>query len=109
MGKHNGRSRNKLVPGCEEALERMKYEIAAELGLPFGSSFGGSRMAGGPDAADAEFAAEPGTVPGAVPGDGAGQAAGARLDWGSVTAREAGAVGGHITQRLVRMAQQLPV
>jgi len=35
-GQSNG-SNAKLVPGCERALDRMKYEIAAELGLPVGA------------------------------------------------------------------------
>jgi|HigsolmetaAR203D_1030402.scaffolds.fasta_scaffold00180_28 hypothetical protein len=85
----NKSRRNKLVPGCEAALEQMKYEIAAELGLPVAYSASAS--------ADAEFAAELGAAPGG---------SGAHFDWGSITSREAGAVGGSITQRLVRQAQQ---
>lgn len=84
----NKSRRNKLVPGCEAALKRMKYEIAAELGLPVAYSASAS--------ADAEFASELGAAPGG---------AGAHVDWGSITSREAGAVGGSITQRLVRQAQ----
>lgn len=29
-----GKGKSQLVPGCHKALDDMKYEIAAELGLP---------------------------------------------------------------------------
>jgi hypothetical protein len=83
-------SRNrKLVPECDRAIQQWKYEIAGELGLTLpgsGSSTGfHSEMAG-------ELGLE-GGVSGSV-------------DWGSMTARETGSIGGSITKRLVRQAQQ---
>lgn len=86
-GQSNG-SNAKLVPGCERALDRMKYEIAAELGLPVG--------AGAAAQTDAEFAAELGAFAGPVRED----------YWGHISARDAGAVGGTITRRLVQLAEQ---
>ncbi len=84
------RSRNrKLVPECQKALDQMKYEIASELGVPFGQPGTGSL--------DAEFAGELGSVQGS---------AGSTPYLGNITAREAGAVGGGITKRLVQQAQQ---
>lgn len=83
------RSRNrKLVPECQQALNQMKYEIASELGVPFGQPGTGSL--------DAEFAGELGSVP----------SYGGEQYLGNITAREAGAVGGGITKRLVQQAQQ---
>lgn len=83
------RSRNrKLVPECAQALNQMKYEIASELGVPFGQPGTGSL--------DAEFAGELGSIP----------AGGGEQYLGNITAREAGAVGGGITKRLVQQAQQ---
>ncbi|WP_027094271.1 alpha/beta-type small acid-soluble spore protein [Cohnella thermotolerans] len=79
----------KLVPECQKALDRMKYEIASELGVPFGQPGAGSQ--------DAEFAGELGSLPGY---------AGRAPYLGNITAREAGAVGGGITKRLVQQAQQ---
>lgn len=78
-----------LVPGCQQALEQMKYEIAAELGLPVG--------AGRSNVTDVEFATELGSVP-------AGSVK--ETYWGHISSRDAGAVGGSITQKLVQLAQQ---
>jgi small acid-soluble spore protein A (major alpha-type SASP) len=58
-----------LVPGCHKAIDDMKYEIAAELGI---SVYQGSE----------DY-------------------------WGHVTTREAGAVGGSITKRLVAYAEKM--
>lgn len=59
---NNNKSTSKLVvPGAKQAIEKMKYEIAAELGVTMG-----------PDS----------------------------------TSRANGSVGGEITRRLVRMAEQ---
>jgi hypothetical protein len=90
MAKGSSRSSNMLVvPGSSKALDQMKYEIAAELGLTVGkqsASFG-----------NAEFASEIGSIPSSsVPED----------YWGHLASRDAGAVGGHITRRLVAQAQQ---
>jgi hypothetical protein len=82
-----GRNR-KLVPECQKALDQMKYEIASELGVPFGQSAAGDL--------NSEFAGELGSMP---------QHGGAAY-LGELTAREAGAVGGGITKRLVQQAQQ---
>ncbi|GIO33197.1 MULTISPECIES: alpha/beta-type small acid-soluble spore protein [Paenibacillus] len=89
MARSNNRNR-KIVPESGHALNQMKYEIAAELGLSsaYGSS-GGS--------ADTEFAGELGAVGGFV---GGGTYA------GHLTSRQNGSVGGEMTKRLVRQAQQ---
>ncbi|RUS42620.1 alpha/beta-type small acid-soluble spore protein [Cohnella sp. AR92] len=83
-------SRNKkLVPECASALNQLKYEVASELGVPFGQSgFGGQ---------DTEFAGELGSF--SPSGSGSSYL-------GNLTAREAGAVGGGITKKLVQQAQQ---
>ncbi|MBB6732290.1 alpha/beta-type small acid-soluble spore protein [Cohnella zeiphila] len=83
-----GRNR-KLVPECQKALDQMKYEIASELGVPFGQPAAGDL--------DSEFAGELGSM--------SSQRGGAAY-LGELTAREAGAVGGGITKRLVQQAQQ---
>ncbi|GAB2721252.1 small, acid-soluble spore protein, alpha/beta type [Paenibacillus thermoaerophilus] len=81
--------RNKLVPGCEKAIDDWKYEIAAELGLAVGPQ--------SPANLNTEFATELGAVPvGSVRSD----------YWGHLSSRETGAVGGSITKRLVEMAEQ---
>jgi small acid-soluble spore protein A (major alpha-type SASP) len=64
-----GQKRNVLLnPAAHKALDDMKYEIAAELGLPVYQ--------------------------------------GSEDYWGEIRTRDAGAVGGTITRRLVAMAQQ---
>ena len=90
MAKGSSRSSNKLVvPGASKALDQMKYEIAAELGLPVGkhlATFG-----------DTEFATELGSIhSSAISED----------YWGHLTTRDSGTVGGNITRRLVAQAQQ---
>lgn len=90
MAKGSSRSNNKLVvPGSSKALDQMKYEIAAELGLPVGkhlTTFG-----------DTEFATELGSIHSSTI---------AEDYWGHLTTRDSGAVGGNITRRLVAQAQQ---
>ncbi len=82
--------RAKLVPGCHAAIDQWKYEIAEELGLPVGKRLSASHS-------DVEFATELGAIP----------AASMREDyWGHISARDAGAVGGAITRRLVQQAEQ---
>jgi hypothetical protein len=83
-------SRNKkLVPECANALNQLKYEVATELGVPFGQYGVGGQ--------DTEFAGELGSF----------SSSGAGSSYlGNLTAREAGAVGGGITKRLVQQAQQ---
>lgn len=58
---NNSKTNKMVVPGAKQAIEKMKYEIAAELGVTMG-----------PDS----------------------------------TSRANGSVGGEITRRLVRMAEQ---
>jgi hypothetical protein len=90
MAKGSSRNSNNLVvPGADKALDQMKYEIAAELGLPVGkqlASFGNT-----------EFATELGSIH---------SSSIAEDYWGHLTTRDSGAVGGHITRRLVAQAQQ---
>lgn len=91
MGKGQGGSNNKVVPESKYALDIMKYEIAAELGLPVGKqalqSFG----------ADTEFATELGALP----------VTSIKEDyWGHIASRDAGAVGGSITKRLIQKAEE---
>jgi hypothetical protein len=81
----------KVVPESKNALDLLKYEIAAELGLPVGKS--------SPNAlnVNAEFAAEPGSIP----------ASSFNEDyWGHISSRDTGAVGGTITQRLIQRAEE---
>ena len=84
--------RRQIVPEAHKALDAMKYEIAAELGLPVGRRNGSGAM-------DAEFAGELGDRSAAA---GAGQ----EDYWGNISSREAGAVGGRMTRELIRRAQQ---
>lgn len=85
--------RRQIVPEAHKALDAMKYEIAAELGLPVGRSrtngFG-----------DTEFASELGAVS-SIGGGGREEDY-----WGHIASRDAGAVGGHMTSRLIQRAQQ---
>jgi len=62
-------SKGHVVNGCHKALDDMKYEIAAELGLPVYQ--------------------------------------GSEDYWGHLATRDTGAVGGHITARLVAYAEQV--
>jgi hypothetical protein len=77
-----------LVPECASALKQMKYEIATELGVPVSQHTGGL---------DTEFAGELGSI---------GSAQTGKEYYGDLTSRETGAIGGGITKRLVRQAQQ---
>lgn len=77
----------KLVPESKQALDQMKYEIAAELGLMSGFSMGN---------VNSEFASELGSAPGTSNGS---------VPWGEMASRDVGAVGGTITARLIRKAE----
>ncbi len=89
MAKGQSSRNRKVVPESAQALDQLKYEIAAELGLPVGK-----RAALG---ADAEFATELGVIP----------AYSMKEDyWGHIASRDAGAVGGTITRQLIRKAEQ---
>ncbi len=83
------RSNRLIVPECANALKQMKYEIAAELGVPIGGFSAGGM--------DTEFAGELGSI---------GSASSGQQYLGDLTSRETGALGGGITKRLVQQAQQ---
>lgn len=83
------RNNRKVVPESREAIKQMKYEIAAEFGLPVGYGSGSGF-------ADTEFAGELGT----------GSAGFVTSSWGHLTSRENGSVGGEITKRLVAHAEK---
>lgn len=83
------RSNRKIVPESRQMINQMKYEIAAEFGLPVAM---GSGLAG---STDTEFAGELGAY-----GSGSG------AEWKYMTSRENGSVGGEITKRLVAEAQK---
>jgi len=86
MSKNN----KKVVPESGKALDALKYEIAAELGLPVGKQ----GLAG----ANVEFATELGSIPShSIKED----------YWGHITSRDAGAVGGTITSRLIKRAEEM--
>jgi hypothetical protein len=84
-------SKAKVVPESKNALDLLKYEIAAELGLPVGKG-SLSKLD-----VNAEFATELGSIP----------ASSLSEDyWGHISSRETGAVGGTITQRLIQRAEE---
>jgi len=83
------RNNRKIVPESREMLKQMQYEIASEFGL-YGAGYGGG--------ADTEFASELGTT---------GGYSSSRTPYlGQLTSRENGSVGGEITKRLVKQAEQ---
>jgi hypothetical protein len=81
----------KVVPESKYALDMLKYEIAAELGLPVGKNFKQSADV------NAEFATELGSNSGSNSNEDY---------WGNISSRDAGAVGGKITQRLIQRAEE---
>lgn len=82
------RTNRTVVPESRAMLKQMQYEIASEFGL-YGASYGGG--------ADTEFASELGTISGGMSG---------RLYLGHLSSRDNGSVGGEITKRLVKQAEQ---
>ncbi|WP_019424697.1 alpha/beta-type small acid-soluble spore protein [Paenibacillus sp. OSY-SE] len=84
-------SKKTLVPASKDALYSLKYEIAAELGLPVAQHGVHIGM-------NTEFAGELGSMP--------VQQTTNNDDWGHLTSRDAGSVGGEITKRLVMQALQ---
>lgn len=82
------RSNIKVVPECSAAIDQMKYEIAAELGLtePVTGDF------------NSEMAGELGSSAAATYGV---------VQWDAIATRDAGAVGGMITRRLVQRAEEV--
>ncbi|MDP4096066.1 alpha/beta-type small acid-soluble spore protein [Paenibacillus sp. P96] len=89
-----GKRRNQIVPASRSMLQEMKYEIAAELGLPVHNPYYTGSVNG--LAADSEFAGELGSV---------GETGAGTVEWRHLTSRQNGAVGGAITQRLIRSAE----
>jgi hypothetical protein len=88
MGKGQS-GRPKIVPESHQAIDLMKYEIAAEMGLPVGANR--------KQDLNSEFASELGQVP----------SSNQREDyWGYISSRDTGAVGGTITARLIQKAEQ---
>lgn len=89
MANRNGRL---LVSECAGALHRMKYEIAAELGLPVRNP----EAPFATDGYDVEMAEEwSGSMPYSLRSE----------QWANLSSREAGQVGGQMTARLIRQAQ----
>ncbi|MFB0846144.1 small, acid-soluble spore protein, alpha/beta type [Paenibacillus oleatilyticus] len=83
------KSNKKVVPESGKALDVLKYEIAAELGLPVGKQLANANV---------EFATELGLIP----------SASIKEDyWGHIASRDAGAVGGTITARLIKKAEEM--
>ncbi|GMX60337.1 hypothetical protein Elgi_71050 [Paenibacillus elgii] len=83
------KSNKKVVPESGKALDVLKYEIAAELGLPVGKQLANANV---------EFATELGSIP----------SASIKEDyWGHIASRDAGAVGGTITARLIKKAEEM--
>ncbi|MCL6601885.1 MAG: alpha/beta-type small acid-soluble spore protein [Paenibacillus sp.] len=83
------RNNRKIVPESRTMLKQMQYEIASEFGL-YGAGYGGG--------ADTEFASELGTT--------GGYSQNSTPYLGQLTSRENGSVGGEITKRLVKQAEQ---
>ncbi|WP_152396356.1 alpha/beta-type small acid-soluble spore protein [Paenibacillus guangzhouensis] len=87
-------SRNrKLVPASRDALYQMKYEIAAELGLSVAS----------PQSRSGDFSSE---FAGELGEHAGGTAYVTKDDWGHISSRDVGYVGGNITRRLIQEAQR---
>jgi hypothetical protein len=81
----------KVVPESQNALDVLKYEIAAELGLPVGKTTLQTLDV------NTEFATELGSIPiHSIHED----------YWGHISSRDAGAVGGTITRRLIQRAEE---
>ncbi len=76
-----------LVPDSRQALEELKVEIASQLGIYSPSSL--------TTTLDTEFASEWDS-----------SSASKAFDWGQVSSRDAGSVGGHMTARFIEVAQQ---
>lgn len=82
------RNNRTVVPESRAMLKQMQYEIAAEFGL-YGAHYGGG--------ADTEFASELGSIGGVY---------GRSQYLGHLSSRDNGSVGGEITKRLVKQAEQ---
>ena len=84
------RTNRTVVPESRAMLKQMQYEIASEFGL-YGASYGGGM--------DTEFAFELGAVAGSG-------ASGGTPYLGHLSSRDNGSVGGEITKRLIKQAEQ---
>lgn len=83
------RNNRTVVPESRAMLKQMQYEIASEFGL-YGTPSGLG--------ADTEFASELGSM---------GASGASRSQYlGHLTSRDNGSVGGEITKRLVKQAEQ---
>jgi hypothetical protein len=85
------RGQRRLIPESRTRLHDLKYEIAAEFGLPVYNP----QYAHIHPSADSEFAAELGEIKGS-----------AHVEWRDLTSRQNGSVGGEITKRLVQAAER---
>ncbi|MBE0337513.1 alpha/beta-type small acid-soluble spore protein [Paenibacillus sp. 23TSA30-6] len=85
------RGQRRLIPESRARLHDLKYEIAAEFGLPVYNPQYAHVIPG----ADSEFAAELGEFKGS-----------ANVEWRDLTSRQNGSVGGEITKRLVQSAER---
>ncbi|NEU26056.1 alpha/beta-type small acid-soluble spore protein [Paenibacillus polymyxa] len=85
------RGQRRLIPESRASLDDLKYEIAAEFGLPVYNP----QYAHIHPNADSEFAAELGEFTG-----------GQNVAWRDLTSRQNGSVGGEITKRLVQSAER---
>jgi len=83
------KNNKKVVPECQKALDILKYEIAAEMGLPVGQNMIQTNV---------EFSTELGAIPGTLINEDY---------WGHIASRDAGAVGGAITSRLIKRAEEM--
>lgn len=86
------KQRKPVVENCRFALDQMKMEVAAELGIAMGVAEAGSASH------QAEFAGELGGVAAAQPSK--------RPYMGHYTSRETGSIGGRMTQRLIAAGEQ---
>ncbi len=89
--------RRKIVPECHQAIDQLKYEIAAEMGLPLNYEQNSQQIS-----THTEFSSELGVTSQAQ------QKASQRKEayWGHISSRDAGAVGGAITSRLIQKAEK---
>ncbi|ALP37238.1 spore protein [Paenibacillus sp. IHB B 3084] len=85
------RGQRRLIPESRARLHDLKYEIAAEFGLPVYNP----QYAHVIPSVDSEFAAELGEFKGS-----------ANVEWRDLTSRQNGSVGGEITKRLVQSAER---
>lgn len=79
--------RSCVVPECKAALNAMKYEIAAELGVAGSTS----------SDYNSEFADELGGASSNV----------GTVNWSTMSTRNVGYIGGSITKRLIQQAEQV--